>query len=385
MSNKRQRGFGSLRLRGNIWWIRYHVHGRRIEESSGSTRRADALKLLRKRQAEIGSGRLIGPDAERTTFEDLAEMLLADYRVNERRSLDRAQRALAQLRGFFGLSRVIEITRDRLDAYVNYRREQGASRGTIRIELAALKRAMRLAERAGKLEVVPSFPVLRPSDPRTGFFEPEDFEAVLAQLPDYLRPVAEFGYLTGWRKSEILGLTWENVDFKVGIVHLPTSKNYEARTFPFGPLPRLKAVLERQRRYTDQIQREQQRLVQWVFHHNGEPIRDFYTAWRSACQKAAIERRNGVELVTRPQILGRTFHDLRRTVVRNLVRAGVPERVAMTLTGHKTRSVFDRYHIVSERDLTEGVERFARVWGQFGDNLGTMELNGNVDKLRKSL
>jgi len=93
-----------------------------------------------------------------------------------------------------------------------------------------------------------------------------------------------------------------------------------------------------------------ERVVPFVFHREGQPIRDCHTAWRSAC--------------TRAKVAGRLFHDLRRTSLRNLVRAGVPERVAMALPGHLTRTVFDPYHIVAERDLGKGVEKLALLHAQ---------------------
>jgi hypothetical protein len=132
-------------------------------------------------------------------------MLKEDYVVNERRSLDRALRAIDHLRDFFGHDRAIEITADRITAYAARRRDEPSKPGskgfvkpaTIRNELAALKRMFSLAVRAGKLPVRPAFPVIRVENARTGFFEEEQFRRVLDHLPKALRPAAIFAFFTG--------------------------------------------------------------------------------------------------------------------------------------------------------------------------------------------
>jgi len=151
------------------------------------------------------------------------------------------------------------------------------------------------------------------------------------------------------------------VDFQAGVVRLEprSTKNDEGRTFPFDALPALQRLLKRQRARTTALERATGRIIPHVFHRDGQPVRYFRRAWRSALDRAARTTRGGVRAIIRPELLGRIPHDFRRTAVRNLVRAGVPERVAMQLTGHKTRSVFDRYNIVNERDLRDGVTRLA--------------------------
>jgi integrase len=148
--------------------------------------------------------------------------------------------------------------------------------------------------------------------------------------------------------SEVLTLQWRQVDFKAGIVRLEpdSTKNDEGRTFPFGAHQELSQCLEAQRKKAPKG-----KIAPWVFHRAGEPFLDedgaaskpFRDAWKKACKAAGCP--------------GRIPHDFRRTAVRNLVRAGNPEKVAMMLTGHKTRSVFDRYDIVNESDLRRAVGR----------------------------
>jgi integrase len=347
----RTAGTGGVYQRGAKFWIQYSYRGRKIRESCGSDHRADAVKLLRRRLSEIGAGRLVGPDAERTTFDDLATMLLDDYRLNGRRSVARAKTALDHLRAFFTFARAPDITSDRITAYVRTRQEAGAAPASIKYELACLRRAFNLAVRGGKAVQRPYIPGISVDNARKGFFEPADFEAVVSNLREPLRPLMRFLYLTGWRVGEAQGLTWAGVDLDAGVVRLEpgVTKNREGREFPFSALPPLVELLKGLRASTEVLEREQACIISHVFHRKGRPIRSYVGAWRSACKAAGLS--------------GRLVHDLRRTAVRNLERAGVSRSVAMKLTGHKTEAVYRRYAITSAADLSEGVAKLATLHG----------------------
>ena len=157
-----------------------------------------------------------------------------------------------------------------------------------------------------------------------------------------------FAYLTGWRvRDEVVKLIWSNVDFKAETVRLEpgTTKNKDGRVIYMTP--DLRALLEGQREKTLALQRQTDKIIPLVFHNEDYPIRNYYKAWHKGCEEAGLS--------------GKIPHDFRRTAVRNMVRAGIPERVAMQMTGHKTRSVFDRYHIVSDGDLKEAAQRLSQA------------------------
>ena len=213
------------------------------------------------------------------------------------------------------------------------------------------------AVQARKLLYMPHIPLLEERNTRDGFFEQHQLASVLAHLPAPLRPVIVFAFITGWRiRSEVLSLEWRQVAFAAGEVRLDpeTTKNRDGRVFPFTA--ELRAVLEAQHAAAEQAKKDGH-LTPWVFFRmvatgrGGEkspkPIRAFTKVWKRACIAAGCP--------------GRIPHDFRRTAVRNMVRRGIPERVAMQLTGHKTRSVFDRYHIVAASDLTEAAARLENV------------------------
>lgn len=165
------------------------------------------------------------------------------------------------------------------------------------------------------------------------------------------QPFVEAAYITGWRRGELRNLRWSQVDWESGAIRLErgTTKSGEPRSFPFIAHPRLAELLREQRGATSALERELDCVCPWVFHRKGHQITWHYQAWHTACEKAGIP--------------GRLLHDLRRSAVRNLVRAGASEQVAMSITGHKTRSVFDRYHIVSSSDQIEAVKKLAALHG----------------------
>jgi integrase len=125
------------------------------------------------------------------------------------------------------------------------------------------------------------------------------------------------------------------------------TKNREGREFPFAALPPLAELLREQRDRTSAIEREQRCIIGPVFHRNGKPVLSYVRAWKAACKATGLT--------------GRLVHDLRRTAVRNLERAGVSRSVAMKLTGHKTEAVYRRYAITSAADLSEGVAKLAAL------------------------
>lgn len=343
---KYRRGSGSIYKKRGVFYVAYYTpDGKQVCESAHTKDKAEARRVLQARLGQLAEGRYVGPAAERVTFEELTAMILDDYQVNERKSRgDVEWRIRCHLRPFFGQKRAHDITTVDVKAYIAHRQGEGAKNGSINRELAALKRMFNLALQAERIIKKPHIPSLEENNARKGFFEQAEYEAVLAKLPEHLRPVVTFAYATGWRiRSEILPLTWAQVDLDTGTARLEVgeTKNKDGRLIYLTA--ELRALLATQWqghvRFPD---------CPWVFHDRGKRIKTFYANWRAACQAAGIP--------------GKLGHDFRRTAVRNMVRANIPERVAMQMSGHKTRSIFDRYHVVADGDLKEAAQRLDRAF-----------------------
>jgi len=349
MSKQRaRRGTGSLyrSKRSRYWHIQYYVGGRRVRESTGTTSKTEAQRTLTDRVAKAQNGSM-PVDVRKVTFDQLADLVRADYRKNNRKSADRLELSLDHLSKHFGGWRAVHIKEPAIDGYIAARLDQGAANGTVNRELAALRRAFRLGKKLGLVAVEPEIEVLEEDNIRTGFVEHAMFARLEEELPEHLRALALTGFVTGWRKRMLLSRRWRNVDLESGWLRMEPgeTKNKKGINFPLGKVRRLKAALEAQRDRKLEIERRTGHIIEHLFFYYegqraGEPILDFRGAWEAACRRAGCP--------------GLLFHDLRRTAVRNLVRSGVAESVAMKFTGHLTASVFKRYAIEDEKMLEEG-------------------------------
>ena len=328
------------------WSIKFYIDGKPQRESTGTEDREQALSYLRRRVDEARRG-LHVELSHRPSLSNLHEILLEDYRFKRNRT--DPSRHVRHLEDFFGNIRADEITERGIREYSRKRLgTDGVAPATLRKELALLKRMLRLASH--ELPRIPIVQMPRVDNARQGFFEAEEVSVLLSHLPLHARNLVEFLYLTGWRSGEAFRLQWSDVDWERKFVHLRDSKNREPRIFPFKYHPQLEELLLRQRTQVAEWERSHGTICASVFHWKGRPIRKLRRSWLTACRASGLE--------------GRLLHDFRRTAVRNLIRAGVQQAIAMKITGHKTDSVFRRYLIVDEELLAQAAGAVSDLLGE---------------------
>ncbi len=337
----------------SIWLVRVYLGtdgtGKRRYENKtihGNKKEAEAYLAEALHHRDLGGTETT---AQRTLVSELLDDLLTDYRINGKDYAWAERKVRLHVRPTFGAIRARKLTTTAVQEYIAQRQKDGAANATVNRELALLKRALNLGRKhtPPKVSRVPHIPMLEENNVRKGFFEHDEYLRLKEALPEEIKPLLVFAYYTGCRKGEILSLRWDQVDFSEGLVrlHPGTTKNDEPRVIPLAG--DLYDALRAQKRERD----AKCPACSSVFFRNGVPIRNFRKAWDTACLQAKLVDNAGDAL--------KMFHDLRRTGVRNLIRAGVPEKTAMAISGHKTRSVFDRYNIVSESDLKDAAERVA--------------------------
>jgi integrase len=342
-----------------------------VRQSLRTTDKREARRRLREREAYITSVPQI--TASDWTWDDAARSLIEYYLAYNTRDVTEAGYKIKRLTEHFGSMPLSAMDAQAITGYVVRRKAQGMANGTINIELMTLGRALRLAKEQGKLDHVhvPTIRTLRPASPRSGFFTREDFEAVVRELPDDLALVARIGYVYGWRVAgEVLTLMKGQVNLEEGTLRLEpgSTKNRDGRVVYLTD--ELKVAIAEQLARVKALERETGRIIVYLFphmrgRHQGTRIKSIRRRWTTACRKIGLP--------------GMLVHDLRRTACRNLVQAGISERIVMTMMGHRTRGMFDRYHIVSRGDLREATRKLSALSDKTRTVLGTADDEARVN------
>ncbi|MGD0950451.1 MAG: site-specific integrase [Candidatus Binatia bacterium] len=356
-----QRAYGDGRVfyRANrgVWCIAYYKDGKEIRETVGTDE--DAARKLLKRKVKVKEREdFVTPHEQRITVAELLDVR-GTYLTNKGAKSDSWRSHIAVIRKHFGTDRAATVTSDRLERFVAEERATGKAPATVKNELVELRAAYRLAVKQKRIkpQMVPYFPMPTVSNTRKGFFEPEDFESFVQQLPADYADTTSFAYATGWRRGEIVTLKWDQIDRTAHEVRLYDSKNGEPRTLALDG--EAWAIIERRwqaRAYTPGSRRQpgdgQVHLSEYVFHRKGRPIGDFRKRWDKALKKAGLPTDKAHR---------KLFHDFRRSGVRDMIRAGVPQSVAMSISGHKTVSTFLRYNITDGKDQRDALRRTAEL------------------------
>lgn len=354
----------SVYKRGGVYWYSFVFDGRRVQASAkvGNAKLARDIEKAAWNNLARGAVGLPpeGPQKHATVGE-LLDALKANYGDENILSQQKLS-LLKHARKAFGSKVANQLTSKDVDAFIAERRSAGKKNATINRVTEVLRRAYRLA----KLTAPEIRHLSEKDNARKGFFTDAEFRRVFSSLPADLGDFALFGYLTGWRKGEIASLTWRDVEDNLIRLRSENAKNGEARSVVIAG--ELVSLVQR-RRDARKIERgEAITLCDYVFHRDGEPIQEFRKSWASACVAAGVGKmvcpkcggqgneRACEKCEVRTEYNGRIFHDLRRTAVRNMVRSGVPQSVAMKISGHKTASMFRRYDIANEDDLRAAIE-----------------------------
>jgi len=335
---------GKIRKTKN-WYIEFVAGNRTVREATDFTNRTDAAEFLKKRISDALGGKIVL--SKNVTYDDLRDLIITDYTNNGRKSLgDLKTTRLPRLDAVFGGTKTIDITTTSVERYKTLRLKDGSAPATVNRELASLKRMFRLGLRQGMVATMPYISMLAEHNVRKGFFELDQFQAILKHLPAEYHTLFEVAYITGWRmKSELLTRQWRHVDLNGnGWLRIDAGEAKDAtagREFQFTTW--MREVLERQRKFVSKVEKRTKAVIPWVFcRPDGVRIYRFYEPWRDACKAAGIQR---------------IPHDFRRTAVRNLERAGVPRTTAMAMIGHKTESIYRRYSIVDQAMLEMGTSK----------------------------
>jgi integrase len=355
MAQRRAKGEGGLfKVSGSRFWrAQYNSNGKIIRVSTGESVKQRALAVLQRLMADTARGLPPLPDAHKIRYGDLRRGLIADYTAKGNRSLTTTAdgedyiNGLKQLDEFFGFGPdnpgppVTQITTDTSRDFAQKRRADGVGTAMVNRSLSCLRRMLRIAHEDNKLQFIPKIRLLKEPPARKGFLEQKKFDELIGLLPTHLRPLIMLLYYCGVRVNEARQIEWPQVNLDARIIRLEEeqTKTEEARVIP---LPSVLVMVLRE------IEPKTGRVFSDV---------NLRVEFEKACNACGLGKRTKMEPKDEDGFVwykykGLLLHDLRRSAVRNLRKAGINESVIMKISGHKTAEVFRRYNIVSTDDVS---------------------------------
>jgi integrase len=357
----------------DIYMLRLSVNGKKHRESTHTNdlRRAMAFRDRRKAELLVGMSHI---DDRKFLIGSLVDDRFAAMRRDGLETVAKSEeRWRLHLAPVFKTQPANLLTSDHVNNYITSRQTEEAANATINRELAVVKRAYTLALQSDPPRVrrIPKIPRLPEGNVRRGFVKDPDHDKLVkqaAEIGQWMKGLYLTGYTFGFRSEEATSLLVRQVDLTNRCIWLEETKNDEARVaYMTNELFAAILPLLSGKQGSDLV----------FTREDGSAVGDFRKAWWRMCVNAGLG-----ELRCRVcgQLLNSTaycsgcgtsnvgyqgllFHDLRRTAIRNMRRCGISEKVAMLISGHKTRSVFDRYNIVDEADLLDAARKLER-----GDN-----------------
>jgi integrase len=355
MVKRRAKGEGGLfRVKGSRFWrAQYNSNGKVFRVSTGESVKQRALAVLQRLMSDSARGLPPLPDAHKIRYADLRRGLIADYTAKGNRSLTTTAdgedyiNGLKQLDEFFSFGPdnpgppVTQITTDTSRDFAEKRQADGVGTAMVNRSLSCLRRMLRIAHEDNRLQFIPKIRLLKEPPARKGFLEQEKFDELVKLLPTHLRPLVTFLYYCGVRVNEARQIEWCQVNLDARLIRLEEeqTKTAEARVVP---LPSVLVAMLRE------VEPKSGRVFSDV---------NLRVEFEKACDACGLGKRTKIEPENEDGYVwykykGLLLHDLRRSAVRNLRKAGINESIIMKISGHRTAEVFRRYNIVSTDDLS---------------------------------
>jgi site-specific recombinase XerD len=328
--------------RGEHWWIDYYYQGRRIRESTGTTSKKRAEKLLAKRQAEVFEGRFaFTPKVSAPTFDAFASAYLEEFsKHNKKRSSFRRDTGIVKnLTLFFSTKRLDAITPMLIEHYKNRRRESDVAPATVNRELACLKHMFTIAHRDHLVieNPVKQVRLFRVDNEITNVLSKEDEVKLLDSASPHLKRIIVCALDTGMRLGEILSLTWRQVDVSRGVIRVEHTKSGKPREIPISE--RLRTTLGRAGVHDEPV----------FVGPKGVGVSSVKTAMNAALRRAGLTTK------------GYRFHDLRHTFATRLIEHGVDPFTVQELLGHQSITTTQRYAHPARKSKVEAIKKLSSL------------------------